>query len=93
MTFLNRNVTDIVAREIPPIGLRSQRTDIVARELPSISPQKTDIVSTSGYDLLDKLSRRRQYVRSHARHKVPLLGLETEPTFMESAEMEIAGYG
>ncbi|XP_069108682.1 uncharacterized protein [Argopecten irradians] len=79
MAYLSREVTDIVAREIPPIKLRRQETDI--------------IVSRSGYDLLDKLSRRRQYARSHAKPKAPLYGLDIERTFVESPEMEIAGFG
>lgn len=53
-------------------------------------------LSSSGYDLLDKLSKRRQYVRSHVREKTMVMGLDpVAQSFSDSDvdELKISGFG
>ena len=49
----------------------------------------------SGYDLLDKLSRRRQYVRSHVKERTCVMAFEPVQSYSDSdvEDLKISGCG
>lgn len=60
-----------------------------------LNAKSLEDLTYSGYDLLDKLSRRRQYVRSHAREKTCLIGFEPVQSYSDGDvdDLKISGLG
>ncbi|VDI73924.1 Hypothetical predicted protein [Mytilus galloprovincialis] len=54
-----------------------------------------DDLSHSGYELLDRLSRRRQYVKSHVRERTCIMAVERVPSYSDSdmEDLQISGLG